>query len=114
MKPIPVGTLVDYHHGGRYVVTAHHCPHDLFPKNEWDEVKDHYPDGVAYEIWPEGMVGKFGLRHLSVYRVRRSSLTVVVKSKVYTPEQMTEIQEEIRTLCIREGFEPMEPFEEEI
>lgn len=117
VKPIAIGTLVDYHGSckhGRYIVTAHHCPHDLFPRNEWDEVKDYYPDGVAYEIWPEGMVGKFGLRHLSVYRVRRSSLTVVVASKVYTPEQMTEIREEIRMLCTREGFEPMEPFTEEI
>lgn len=97
MKPIPVGTLVDYHGShkhGRYVVTAHHCPHDMFPRSEWDEVGEYYPDGVAYEIWPEGMERKFGNRDYMVYRVRRSSLTVVS--------------------CTREPFEPMTPFQEEI
>jgi hypothetical protein len=95
MKPIPVGTLVDYHHGGRYVVTQHHCAHDMFPRNEWDEVKDYYPDGIAYEILPEGMPYKLcNALDFGVFRVRRSSLTVVS--------------------CTREGFEPMDPFTEEI
>lgn len=112
MKPIPVGTLVDYHHGGRYTVTAHHCPHDLFPRNEWDEVKDHYPDGVAYEIWPEGMEIKFGNRQYSVYRVRRSSLTVI--HECYPPGWEESCTHPYHDLCTREPLEPMDPFTEEI
>lgn len=94
MKPIPVGTLVDYHGSqqhGRYVIISHHCPHDLFPRSEWDEVAQYYPDGVAYTILPEGVPCKFGeIRNKSVYRVRRCSLTVVN--------------------CTREGFEVLTPF----
>jgi hypothetical protein len=97
MKPIPVGTLVDYHGShkhGRYVVIAHRCPQDMFPKDEWgDDMAQYYPDGVAYEIYPEDLPRKFGLvRDYTIWRVRRSSLTIA--------------------LCTREGFEPMEPFAE--
>ena len=71
MTPIPIGTIVDYHGShthGRYVVTGHENPRAGVPDPEVN-----YPDGVAYQIWPEGVPHKFGLRHLAVYQVRRAS-----------------------------------------
>lgn len=91
----------------RYVVTAHHDPEKLFSAKELEKIAEaypsgglaeRYPDGVAYEIWPEGMEPRIGLREYMVYRVKRSSLTVVTAG----------------LLCTREPFEPMEPFTEEI
>ncbi len=102
MKPIAIGTLVDYHGShkhGRYVVTAHHDPATLFTAQEveWLEkerwpggLAERHPDGVCYEIWPEGMEQSWRNREHMVYRVKRASLTVVS--------------------CTREGFEPMVPF----
>lgn len=85
LEPYPVGSIVDYHGShshGRYVITAHHRLDDLFRASELEQMKaagirmeDAYPDGVAYEIWQEGVLRKFGNRMYSVMRVRRSSLT---------------------------------------
>jgi hypothetical protein len=84
-KPYPVGTIVDYHGSqghGRYVITAHHRLDDLFRPGELEQMaangirmEDAYPDGVAYEIWREGVLRKFGNRMYSIVRVRRASLT---------------------------------------
>jgi hypothetical protein len=86
MEPIPVGTLVEYKGSWQqaYVVTGHQAPvADLFSPREQEimqeeglSLADAYPDGVAYEIWPEGMPRKFGNRMYMVSRVRRGSLTV--------------------------------------
>ena len=74
-EPIPVGTLVDYHGSGphgRYVITQHEPVRAGVPDPDV-----HYPDGVGYVIWPEGMPQKFGLREHMISQVRRASLTVV-------------------------------------
>lgn len=83
-KPYPVGAVVDYHGShshGRYVITAHYRLDDLFRPGELEQMaangvrlEDAYPDGVAYEIWRQGVLRKFGNRMYSVVRVRRGSL----------------------------------------
>lgn len=73
--PIPIGAVVQYHGSlshGLYTVTAR-----LKPLSCGQEMAQHYPDGVAYEIWPVGVEKKFGNRYLAVYNVRRTSFTVV-------------------------------------
>jgi hypothetical protein len=73
--PYPVGTVVDYHGShehGRYVITAHEAPRSGVPDPEVN-----YPDGVAYVIWREGVLRKWGNRHHSVSQVRRQSITPV-------------------------------------
>lgn len=80
MEPIPVGAIVDYHGSqqhGRYKVIGHRDPYELFPGESAKTLDEAYPDGVAYEIWVEGVLVKFGNRDYSVHRVRRKSLTVV-------------------------------------
>jgi hypothetical protein len=71
--PIPVGTVVGYHGShrhGRYVITALEAVRPGVPDPEIN-----YPDGVAYTIWPEGMLQKFGNRDHMIFQVRRTSLT---------------------------------------
>lgn len=89
--PIPVGTVVDYHGSfahGRYVITRHDMPgvagntpgsDGLIPVSTLNaaELAVAYPDGVAYEIWPEGMLQKFGNRMYMCHQVRRQSITPV-------------------------------------
>lgn len=76
--PLPVNTVVTYHgfhsdgSGQHYVITQHEAPRAGVP-----DPQVNYPDGVAYVIWPEGMLRKFGNRMYAVYQVRRQSLTVV-------------------------------------
>lgn len=73
--PIPVGTVVDYHGShrhGRYVITRLEAVRAGVPDPDLN-----YPDGVAYTIWPEGMLQKFGLREHMITQVRRTSLTEV-------------------------------------
>jgi len=75
LEPIPVGTVVDYrgtHGHGRYVITGHQEP-----RPGVEDRKVNYPDGVAYEIWPEGMPQKFGNREHVIIQVRRVSVTPV-------------------------------------
>ena len=94
MKPIAIGTLVDYHGSckhGRYIVTAHHCPHTL-PRNEWDEVKDTTP-----------MVSRYGSR--------RRGQEIGSVNRVYCVRQGKKVSL-TAVSCTREGFEPMEPFGE--
>lgn len=71
LTPIPLNTVVMYH-DRRYVVTAYDTPPPHLPDPEVN-----YPDGVAYVIWPEGMLRKFGNRAYSFVQVRRRSLTVI-------------------------------------
>ena|ERR1017187_1253195 len=91
ITPIPVGTVVDYHGSftpGRYVITRHNMPgtagstldsDGLIPVSTLNatELATAYPDGVAYEIWPEGMLQKFGNRMYMCHQVRRQSITPV-------------------------------------
>jgi len=101
MEPIPLETLVDYHGSqahGRYVVTAHVVPDDLFTAGELAQLASSgetldtvYPDGVAYTIWREGTVPGFGNREAMVCRVRRRSLTPASDSS----RTCTECKEEI-------------------
>lgn len=78
---VPVGTKVRYHGSvdylhGEYEVEGY-CEvserGDLTP----EQVTEHWPDGVSYELWPVGMPRKFGLRENALYFVRRSSFTVL-------------------------------------
>jgi len=76
LEPYPVGSAVEYHGShhrslhGRYVITGHEVPREGIPEPELN-----YPDGVAYVIWREGVLRKFGNRHHCVSQVRRQSLT---------------------------------------
>lgn len=75
LAPIPIGAVVDYHGShahGRYVITAHEEPREGVPEPEVN-----YPDGVAYVIWKEGVLRKFGNRMHMISQVRRGSLTPV-------------------------------------
>lgn len=89
MRPIPVGSVVDYHGSrthGLYVVIEHHAiTPELFRRGE-DELEtlleendmtlaEAYSDGVAYVIWKQGVLRKFGNRMYMISRVRRESLT---------------------------------------
>ena len=78
MEPIPLGTVVSYNGapGERYIVTAHANPGVLFDMPE-EVLKEIYVDNVAYEIWKEGVLRRFGNRMHMYWRVRRTSLTVL-------------------------------------
>jgi hypothetical protein len=76
LSPYPVGTVVDYHGShthGRYVITAHETPGYWIP-----DPGVHYPDGVAYVIWRQGVLRKFGNREHMVSQVRRGSIAPVI------------------------------------
>jgi hypothetical protein len=86
MKPLAIGTVVDYTgslsdgSGRQYIVRGHSTPREAakaYPQIPEELLGEAYPDGVAYEIWPADMLYKFGNRCHSVYRVRRDSLTPV-------------------------------------
>jgi hypothetical protein len=88
LNPLPVGTLVDYRGSqshGRYIVTGHQDPRDLFSVKEMEQITGEYPaglaevypDGIAYTIWREGIEQRFGNRMYMITRVRRGSLTPV-------------------------------------
>lgn len=91
MEPIPVGTAVKrLSDGRRYTVTGHQqASENLFSQRERllieadgrtlaEVLAEQYPDGVAYQIFPEGMLQKFGtLRDYTIWRVRRGSVTPV-------------------------------------
>jgi hypothetical protein len=71
--PVLVGTVVRY--GQRKIQTLYRITEILEPYPCPDQ-EIHYPDGVAYALWPAGVPHKFGNRHLSVYNVRRTSFTI--------------------------------------
>lgn len=85
LAPLPVGTVVEYRGSqkhGRYVVAGHTDPREEHLFQPWEHVTEDviaaaYPDGVAYELWPEGMEQRFGNRQHMVYRARRKSITEV-------------------------------------
>lgn len=72
---VPVSSRVSYR-GGIWVVRAYNDltqRQDLTPQ----EIEQHYPDGVGYELWPEDVPYKFGERSHAMYYVRRSSFEVL-------------------------------------
>lgn len=78
---VPNGTKVRYHGSldymhGEYTVVG---PYDLTLRSDLTPEKraEHYPDGVAYELWPVGVPIKFGNRDQALYSVRRQSFTVI-------------------------------------
>jgi hypothetical protein len=77
--PVPVGSIVDYEdRGGRYRIVDHYAPEDHPYRHRLpDDLTPHYPDGVAYYLWPEGVAVKFGNRDQSVGWVRRTSFRVI-------------------------------------
>lgn len=87
MEPLPIGTIVNYtgsHYHGRYLITGHQDPSTVTivgykAENDGllsEVLAEAYPDGVAYEIWREGIDrSKFGNRMYMVYQVRRGNLT---------------------------------------
>jgi hypothetical protein len=77
--PVPVGTVVDYFGSldhGRYEITGHMEPVNV-PNVPEDELPKYFPDGVAYELWPEGVERRFGNRNRAAYNVRRTSFRKV-------------------------------------
>lgn len=82
---VPAGTLVRYHGS----LTSHHGLHrvtglsDLSTRTDLpaEKVAKHWPDGVAYDLWPDDIPRKFSFRERAVFFVHRDSFTVVdVKS----------------------------------
>lgn len=78
-SPVPVGTLVRYHGSlrhGLYRVTGYS---DLAERRDLtaEQVREGWPDGNAYDLWPEGVPVKFGYRDQAVYFARRTSFTPV-------------------------------------
>jgi hypothetical protein len=78
---VPVGTRVRYHGSvrhlrGEYEVIGYS---DLSTRHDLPEeaIAEHWPDGIAYELWPVGVEFKFGNRDQAVYFVRRASFTVL-------------------------------------
>jgi hypothetical protein len=68
------GSIESYH--GEYEVTGYSdlsLRRDLPP----EVIDEHWPDGIAYELWPIGVPRKFGNRHLSLHCVRRKNLSVI-------------------------------------
>lgn len=92
IEPIPVGTRVLYHGSHTslhsktrtWIVRGHMTPetHPQFSRWKPDMAGEHYPDGVGYEIWPEDIPYKFGMRDHSLVWVRRASITPVEGSDV--------------------------------
>lgn len=77
VPPVPVGTVVEYR-GRRYKVIEHQDPQDHPYRDRLPSpLTPHYPDGVAYTLWPVGVPRKFGNRHCMKAWVRRTSFRVV-------------------------------------
>lgn len=81
--PFAVGDLVEYQGSGaaasgRYRITDIHVPRQM-PGVSDAELAEAYPEGKAYALWPEGVLVKFGLLHLSVVNVRPASITPVTE-----------------------------------
>lgn len=81
MEFIPVGTLVRYNGSiesmrGEYTVVAH-SDLDSSPYYQQPEIREHYPNDEAYDIWPVGVPVKYGNRGQAIFFVRRQSITVV-------------------------------------
>ena len=82
MEPIPVGTKVKYHgslrtYHGVYDVDEQ-VPMEVLTKRWGPEAcEDAYPDGVAYNLWPEGVEKSYRNRDRSLSFVRRQSITPV-------------------------------------
>lgn len=91
MEPVAVGTRVLYHgsnddmHGVYTVLSSHDMEYvkqirpDIVSRkgDETDAyLAEKYPDGVSYDLWPEGIPFKFGLRYMALYGARRTSFTV--------------------------------------
>ncbi len=74
--PVPRGATVRYNSELYEVVD--YVPPETHPTLGFLEtLGQHYPDGVAYYLWPVGVAKKFGNRHLSYNFVRRTSFMVV-------------------------------------
>ena len=78
--PVPVGSVVHYFGSwgdGQYEVDEHRTP--LLP---YADAASHYPDGVAYVLFPVGKRRTFGnVRDMSVVNVRRRSFRVVTRAE---------------------------------
>jgi hypothetical protein len=71
-EPVPVGTRVRYD-GGEWIVRGH-----LDPRvSDLEHLAAEYPDGTGYELWPAGVLYKFGNRCYSRIFVRRASFEVI-------------------------------------
>ena len=74
-EKVPAGTRVLYH-GQVHVVRGYN---DLSLRTDLppEAVTEGYPDGTAYELWPEDVPFKFGNREQATYFVRRTSFEPV-------------------------------------
>lgn len=88
---LALGTRVCYHGSIRYL-------HGTYTLNAYSDlslrtdllagyIAEHWPDGTAYDLWPEGVPVKFGNRDRAVYFVRRDSFTVLGDSEETGKEQ---------------------------
>jgi hypothetical protein len=80
---IPVGSRVRYHGSisrmhGAYLVTGYS---DLSLRKDLsqEQISEHWPDGVAYDLWPEGVPEKFCNRDRALYYIHRRSFTVLTE-----------------------------------
>lgn len=85
--PVPIGTVVLYSHvegttPTEYEITDHYNPkdHPRLPPGDY-ELKDIYPDGVAYLLWPVGVEKAFRNRDRSVGWVRRTSFRIAKENE---------------------------------
>lgn len=69
--PVRKDVEVEYR-DSRWQVEDHMPPPDDVPDPDV-----HYPDGVAYILWPLGVPKKFGNRDQSMMRVRRRSFRII-------------------------------------
>jgi hypothetical protein len=74
---VPVGARVRYHGSagrhGEYIIQGYNDLAGHHPKLPPEVEAEAYPDGIAYELWPVGVLMKFGNRDQAVYFVRRAS-----------------------------------------
>jgi hypothetical protein len=81
VEKVPVGTKVQYHGSlaymhGEYEVTGY-TDVLLRSRLDPDELDDHYPGGVAYDLWPSGVPREPQYNEDSLTNVRRKSFTIV-------------------------------------
>jgi hypothetical protein len=79
---IPIGTHVKYHGSctdrhGEYRITAYSDfgvrEHIFTP----EVIAEHFPSGIAYDLWPIGVPHKFCERDKAIFFVRRESITPI-------------------------------------
>jgi hypothetical protein len=76
---VPVGTKVRYH-SRVFTVTGYS---DLTLRKDLpaEAIKEAYPAGEAYDLWPDGVPRKFANRDQGWFHVRRKSFTPITEEE---------------------------------